>query len=306
MAFPTDPLTVTIEAAFGADRTADPAGWTWIDLTDRWHPGAELRIRYGRREGARQSEPAEISFTLKNVDGQLTPEDPRSQWWPHVDEGLPLRVTLDPGVGDPLVFGGFANRLAPRWPGGSAGLALVDVTAGGVLRQDSRGHTPPLSALSRATVADPSTVAHWSMEGLGQVTRVPGLAAGQPLVVRQINAVTPLDHAVEWSADTTGPGLGALPVVRSTQAGVGFTGPIPQVTDRVGWSFWGRGDVDGSLDASMTMWIDGLDGDDPVGWVLWVQWSGPDAATPQILVIVENYVDGALQVSLTCSPRPRG
>lgn len=168
MAFPADPLGVTIKLAFGADRTAAPDTWDWTDVTDRWHVDEELEWRpSGRRDGARQAEAGKLSLALRNTDGQLTPEDPRSQWWPHVDEGLPIRLTLDPQLpsGATLEFGGFVNSLRPEWPGGSGHLAIVTITASGVLRQTGRGSRPLRNALRRHVDqhAD-AVVAYWPMD----------------------------------------------------------------------------------------------------------------------------------------------
>jgi hypothetical protein len=201
MTFPVDPLDVTIEAAFGADRTAAPGTWTWTDLTGRWHPRSDLRVRTGRREGARQAEAGEITFTLGNTDGQVTPEDPRSQWWPHVDEGLPVRVTLDPGVGDPQVFGGLVASLRPHWPGGSARLARVDVVASGPLRATGRGEQPLPSALRRhITGSNVDPITYWALNG-GALSTAGLLTAGRG------GSMRPLTGAVKWSAGQVAPWL---------------------------------------------------------------------------------------------------
>lgn len=174
MPFPDDPLDVTIRLAFGADRTADPGTWSWTDVTDRWHVPHPLTVRPGgsRREGAQQGEAGEIQLTFKNNDGHLTPLDARSPWWPHVDQGLPIQVTLDFGVGDPLTFGGFVQKIKPTWPGGGARHALVEIVASGVLREDVRGHAPPRSAPYRHYVrVDPPPLAYWPLNS-GELTEL--------------------------------------------------------------------------------------------------------------------------------------
>jgi hypothetical protein len=184
MSFPATPLTVTIEAAFGADRGAHPDTWTWTDLTSRWHPAVDLVAFLGRRdqEGGAGDE-QEITFALGNDDGQLTPEDPRSQWWPHVDEGLPVRIILAPGLTPELVLvlTGYAAEITPQWPAGSSRQALVAVVVGGIARQLARGRSPLRSPLHQTIVAsDP--VAYWSLEDAeGATEAASGLPGGPPM-----------------------------------------------------------------------------------------------------------------------------
>jgi hypothetical protein len=178
----------------------------------------------------------------------------------------------------------------------------VEVTAAGITRRLGQGVDPLRPALQRAAPMNSEVLAYWPLteNSAESPNQVPSPIAGvDPLRVRQINAVTPLAHAVTWNADTTGPGLGPMPAVTSTEAGVGFTGRVPSTSTRYGWSFWARGDTDDSGGSSVTMWADADDGADLVSWVIWVQWSGPAAGTPEILIIVEGRVNGSLEVSLT-------
>jgi hypothetical protein len=179
--FPRTPLVLTIEAGFGADRTADPATWALTDLTDRWEAAIEVSIKDGGSEGATQAEAGEITLALKNPDGQLTPDDPRSQWWPYVTEGTPLRLTLNAGFGD-QVFTAYISTIAPSHPGRSKHLALVTITARGAFEWLGRGKAlkPPLQ---RATVAA-GAVQVWPLDDGRDATQAASVViAGTPLTV---------------------------------------------------------------------------------------------------------------------------
>jgi hypothetical protein len=179
--FPRTPLSLTIEAGFGADRTADPSTWVLTDLTDRWEAAVEVTIKDGGSEGATQAEAGEISLALLNPDGQLTPDDARSQWWPYVTEGTPLRLTLNAGFGD-QVFTAYISTIKPTHPGRSKHLALVTITARGAFEFLGRGKAlkPPLQRVTLAAGA----VQVWPLDdGRDATQAASAIAAGAPLLV---------------------------------------------------------------------------------------------------------------------------
>lgn len=132
MAFPDSPLPVMVEAAFGADLAADPQTWQWTDLTDRLLD-QPIRISRGRTPGAREASAASASVTLLNDDQQLTPLHPGSVFYPHVDLGTPIRITVTrnsnpdfrDGVDGWAADGGSISRSTVARPGGLASLQLT-------------------------------------------------------------------------------------------------------------------------------------------------------------------------------------
>lgn len=142
-------------------------------------PNQAIPLTYGRADEFSQSEPAELSVIFWNEDGQLTPLDPRSQWWPEWDVGRPFRLLVD----GEIEFYGEVSSIVPEWPHGDlshltaeelydladasvddVGYSHVVVTASGELRRLGQGQPVLRSSLYRAIVAEPTLVEHWSLE----------------------------------------------------------------------------------------------------------------------------------------------
>jgi hypothetical protein len=165
MTFPDVPLGVRLEVAPGADVIADdPEDWPWLDVSTAWHVTAGIRVEDGRSEGAVQAEPSTLAFSLKNDDGEWTPDDPRSTNWPDWVEGCPARVSVNPGSGWTVLPGSstFVDEILPTWTDGSSRQALVAVTAKGLLHILGRGQDPPRSAAYRAILAG-SPIGFWPL-----------------------------------------------------------------------------------------------------------------------------------------------
>lgn len=120
-------LELTVEAAFGADLSADPDDWEFTDLSSRLID-APITVQRGVVVGGRTSRTASASVQLLNDDGELTPHHPGSAWWPYVDAGTPMRVAVRTRT-EPLLEDSF-QRVT------SNGLGTADsgqVWAGGTL-----------------------------------------------------------------------------------------------------------------------------------------------------------------------------
>ncbi|MEU2180118.1 hypothetical protein [Streptomyces thermolilacinus] len=94
--FPQDTVPVRVELAFGADLTANPSTWTWTDLTSRIL-SQSISINQGAQNESSETTPASCSLQLDNGDGHLTPDQPLSPYWPHVDIGVPCRIAVRGG-----------------------------------------------------------------------------------------------------------------------------------------------------------------------------------------------------------------
>lgn len=179
--FPTTSAVVWVRSAFGADLTADPSTWDWTYLTARWHAAVAVNVKDGRSEGASQAESSEATFTLKNSDGALTPDDPRAEYAPHVVEGTPVWWTIDAGHGEYDLFQGYVTSWTPKWPGRSRHLCLVEVVANGILTRLGRGQSPLLPPLQRAILAA-GPVAYWQLDDGPESTQAAsGLTGGTPM-----------------------------------------------------------------------------------------------------------------------------
>lgn len=213
-------LVLSVEAAWGADLTADPASWSWTDITTdvRQDGGEQIFIRLGRGDEASTAQPANCKLRLKNASGDYS-QGGQSRRWPNVRQGTPIRVRVDPGTGFTNMFVGYATGFTPSWSTGGHD-AYVTLTAAGMLRRLQQGISPPRSALFRGMTAGDirRPVAYWSCEdGADAVSFASGIAGVTAMAIT--GDVTPAAH----SADATDP----LP-----EFGIGTaTGNIPAYTE---------------------------------------------------------------------------
>lgn len=214
VAFPDSDMPITVEAAFGADLTADPGTWSYTDISTRL-TNVPITKRTGRSAGAQQADAGSMSLTLDNSDGALTPLNPMSTYYPDVVLGLPIRVTINP-TGTPTVwFSGYADSWTPDLiPTTEEGvfLSVVRVTASGILRRLSQGTGPLRSALFRSmagvTEGDYVPLAYWPMEDGSDATsfvaNTPGVLPGLPALDG------PTASPVVFAGDSSIPGAGPV------------------------------------------------------------------------------------------------
>ena len=230
MAFPATPATVSVRMAFGADVTADPATWTWTDVTEYWEVAEPITAQDGRSEGAIQAESLQASLTLDATDGTMVPDHPESPYWPYLEEGTPVWVTVDAGAGAYSLIRGYISALALVWPGRSGHLCWTRVTVRGILDRLGRGTTPLRLPLERAILAD-APVRYWQLlDGADAASPAPtqaspAIAGGTPLAV---------SGSPQWAQ------VDGLP---------GFPGRYPILKDSTGTL--------GTLSATVTMDADG-------------------------------------------------
>lgn len=106
-----------LEAAFEADRSADPESWTWTDLSALTQANATT-ISRGKTSGrGTVAEPAQASFPLRNgggttgvTVGSLTPRKATGDWYPGVRKGLPLRFSYNLGASTLALTGASASK----------------------------------------------------------------------------------------------------------------------------------------------------------------------------------------------------
>jgi len=178
-----------IEAAFGADLTADPATWAWYDITSLvlWDPGVSIP-NIGRGDERSKASPAQCSFTLKNLTGDFTPGNVGSRFFPNVKLNTPIRCSLDLGNGETLRFQGeCSNGFAPRWDT-SRRFAVSDVVASGIKRRIGQGNSPLKSPLVRA-VLDPLPVAAWTLDDASTATQAASAVPGGSTLISSGSSV---------------------------------------------------------------------------------------------------------------------
>ncbi|GGN39419.1 hypothetical protein GCM10010109_67340 [Actinoplanes campanulatus] len=111
--FPEEDLELTCEAAWGADLDAEPDSWEWTDLSDRVID-SPISITRGVLVGGRTSRGTSGTVALLNEDGWLSLHHPGSPWWPHVDAGTPVRISVRTRT-VPYLTDTFTRTVASGW-----------------------------------------------------------------------------------------------------------------------------------------------------------------------------------------------
>ncbi|RLK13331.1 hypothetical protein DER29_4349 [Micromonospora sp. M71_S20] len=221
-----DSLLVRIRIAFGASIAADPATWTWTDVTAWWHVNDDVTIGWGRSSGAEQPETSTLGLTLKNHDGRFTAGHPLSPYWPHVRKWTPISydINLGDGGGWRNRFSGYVRKWPLTLPGASPLMALAKIEAVGVLGRFARGNPPELSPLRR-TITATRPVAYWPGED-GQLASQAGsaTAGGSALAVTGTVEFKPVADYVSFTGNTTIYGTTAL---ADLKAGGSLSAQVP-------------------------------------------------------------------------------
>lgn len=175
---------IAVEAAFGADLTAASSTWTWADITAdvRQADGRAVAISpMGRSDETSQSQPAGCTFELNNSTGAYTSFYPGSTHFPNVRRNTPIRVRLFVSGAWYVRFQGYANGWVPEWDD-AAKLAIIIVSASGILRKLQQGKSPLSPALSRAVMAT-SPIGYWPLtDGTSAFTAANAISSGPPMV----------------------------------------------------------------------------------------------------------------------------
>jgi len=154
-------VSVTVEAAFGADLTADSSTWTWTDISTRLM--GDVVITRGKTDRTGTTQPTQMGMRLNNADGALTPRQPSSLWFGQWGRGTPVRAWVNLPIGRYLRAQGRVGSIAPTWPADNDEFAYVDVIVSGVLRVLGQRSTPPKSSLYRTIIAD-KPYGYWPCE----------------------------------------------------------------------------------------------------------------------------------------------
>jgi hypothetical protein len=223
---PFDPavgLATKIELALGADPDADPAGWTWTDVS-QYVKAPAVTITKGRADWQGQATPTQITFALDNTDGRFTPGNPFSPYWPNIVRNLPVRVSVPVGFAPPTERGVAFVRSWQTTFDGSPTNAVVAVVAKGRLarlqRQRAILRSPlfrSISGTARAGTAVRPYV-YWPCEdGSGSTSAASAIAGVDPMAA----------VAVTFAAESTLVASAPLPTMSSSGAGAAFNGKIP-------------------------------------------------------------------------------
>lgn len=157
---------IAVEVAWGADPDGNAELWSWTDITGDVYQDPGISFRYGRRDEAGSTQPANGSMTLNNDSGNYSLGG-ESINWPNVVKNVPLRIRVDPnGSGFLVAFQGNVVSFKPSWDRSITGdIAIVQVEISGILRRMGQGTAVQQSPIKRAVLAAPDTVmAYWPCE----------------------------------------------------------------------------------------------------------------------------------------------
>jgi hypothetical protein len=93
--FPNGAIPIGMEIAFGADLDGDQNAWTWTDVTppdgESVFMSQEVTVTRGRPDESSDVAPTSADLELDNPDGNFTPDNAASIYYPDVDLGTPAR-----------------------------------------------------------------------------------------------------------------------------------------------------------------------------------------------------------------------
>jgi hypothetical protein len=175
---------VEVSLALGVDITADPAGWSWTDITGYCmvREGG-VTIRRGRTDWQSRVQPSTCEVLVNNADGRFSRLNPLGAHYGQLHKNTPLRVRAC-AVGGTLTtrFIGFVSEWPPRWEPRERHF-WVPVRADGVLRRIGRSTAGRMSALRRTILAS-GPAAYWPLEGeRGAMSALSGLPSGATMAL---------------------------------------------------------------------------------------------------------------------------
>lgn len=201
---------LAVEFAPGADTLGSaPDTWPWTDITTDVRTESMIITTLGRGDEASVSQPASLALVLHN-EGSAYSLTGHGEYWPYIRQGTPVRVTIDPGDGDPrIVLLGFAAQWVPSWDA-LVGLPVVTLVAAGTLRRLGQGQAPVASALRRALTETASVVAYWPMEDGADSTRLRAVRGGRDMTYTGDPKLGSVGDVFNCSAPIADAGSGAF------------------------------------------------------------------------------------------------
>ncbi|MGE5830039.1 MAG: hypothetical protein ACM30G_17010, partial [Micromonosporaceae bacterium] len=171
--FPTTNLTLLTRIAPGADLSADPATWSWSEISEfvRWDGGNGIGVEDGRRDGSGLVTTTTARMMLDNRDGRFSRRNPASPYFGQLSTRTPIWVEVDPGDGGHTRLEAFVESWPVRWPDESLNDCYVLIECAGIMRylQQSPGDAKSAalrSLTSSASALSTGLVAYWPLEDL--------------------------------------------------------------------------------------------------------------------------------------------
>jgi hypothetical protein len=158
---------VKVEIALGADITADPATWSWTDITAFCYVReGGYSSRRGRANWQTGVQPSGFSLLLNNRDGRFSRLNPTGPYYGQLAKNTPVRVSANPGSGYVVRNTGLISELPTEWDLSQSDW-WVNVRADDPLRRLTQGTMPSRSVLARTHLAPtylPALAGYWPCE----------------------------------------------------------------------------------------------------------------------------------------------
>ncbi|HEY9415739.1 MAG TPA: hypothetical protein VIQ30_13330 [Pseudonocardia sp.] len=209
MAFPDDPLDVTVELLLAG---------VWTDITQYVYLREPLTITWGRQDWASRVNPGRCPMQINNRDGQFSARNPHSQYFGVLGRNTPVRIFVTlPGGAVSYRFTGEVRSWPNRWDV-SGKDRWVQVEAVGILRRLEQRNKPLYDSLRRHIEAN-GPLGYWPLtDGETSLQGSEIVGGGQPVRLRK-EAGTYEHGQLNWGRGTLGSWL--APVVELTDATVG-------------------------------------------------------------------------------------
>jgi hypothetical protein len=173
--FPQSVLPLKVRIAPGAV-AADPATWSWVDITQWVRVASGVTVEWGRSDSAARADPSKATMTLDNRDGRFSRKNPLGPWYGRLVKGTPLRI------GTIAIADTFTRVTSNSWgnpdSGSTWGLSAP-------LSAWSVNGTTGLVSFAAANVAVTARVANTELLDLDAqfVVSVPAVMTGASMVV---------------------------------------------------------------------------------------------------------------------------
>lgn len=170
MTFPLSRLGIRMRIAPGADLTAAPSTYAWIDVTTYVDMTFDIVDKIGSTDEATEAN-TELTFAFRNNDARFTTDNPESPYWPNWDIGCPIEYAKDNGDGGGFrdVIVTYLGKAEVSWTAGTEHRCIATVTAGGLFRR--LGQDPALASALRRTILDYRRKAYYPLEDVTGATQ---------------------------------------------------------------------------------------------------------------------------------------
>lgn len=211
MAFPPDLVDLHVEAYLQPEGADAP---DWVNIDARLFQDQTVDLHHGLTDEASTFEACSVDLLLNNVDGWLTPDDPRSPWYRSWGRNCQVRLL----IGDLVILHGEVSDLELQWPDGDLiDLAQVQITVSGILRRLTQGNNILRSPIYRAVLRNIAHVTdYWPMEEGTDSSQFASAKGGAPM--SQIG--------MSFATDTSVGGAEALPAVQNGGNGTWSAGVV--------------------------------------------------------------------------------